>query len=231
MDLRDAVVLVTGAGVGSGLAIAERLADAGALLTLTDRTETPGTAALVARGRAVFAPADLADAGGIGELVDVAVRRFGRLSALVNNAGGGGNAPPHYPEATSAQWGATLDLNLRAPLLLAQHALPHLRAAGGAVVNIASTAGIGAAPYASPEYAAAKAGLIRATTSMAELDGVRMTCVVPDWLATDRALAELPDLPAGTAPPIPLSRLCDEVLALLVDDTTAGRVVVLDRPR
>jgi NAD(P)-dependent dehydrogenase (short-subunit alcohol dehydrogenase family) len=67
----------------------------------------------------------------------------------------------------------------------------------GPVVNVASTAGLGLALslYQSPGYAAAKAGLIRFTSSLAGLHeamGVRVNCVVPDWIATKRAVAELP---------------------------------------
>ena len=106
---------------------------------------------------------------------------------LVNNAGGGGHVPPHFPDASPAQWGATLDLNLRGPMLATQLALEPMRAAGGgAVVNVASTAGLGLAPYVSPEYGAAKAGLIRFTSTLAGLDGVRVNCVVPDWIDTER---------------------------------------------
>ena len=235
MDLPDSTAVVTGAGVGSGLAIAERLLAVGARVALTDLAETPGTTELLrtADGRAVFVPADLTRDADIARVVDVAVDTFGGLSVLVNNAGGGGHLPPHFPDASVDEWTRTLDLNLRTPLLAIQLALPHLRAAGGVVVNIGSTAGAGIRPYASPEYGAAKAGLIRATTCLGGLDGVRVTCVVPDWLGTERALAELAALPAAeraaVVPPIPLARLCDEVVVLIEDDTSAGRVVVLSR--
>jgi NAD(P)-dependent dehydrogenase (short-subunit alcohol dehydrogenase family) len=76
-------------------------------------------------------------------------------------------------------------------MLATQLALEPMRGrGGGAVVNVASTAGLGLAPYESPEYGAAKAGLIRFTACLAyarEETGVRVNCVVPDWIATDRA--------------------------------------------
>ena len=99
--------------------------------------------------------------------------------------------PPHFPDATPAQWSATLALNLRGAMLATQLALAPMRAAGGgAVVNVASSAGLGGGAAPSPEYGAAKAGLIRFTTSLADLRermGVRVTCVVPDWILTERA--------------------------------------------
>jgi hypothetical protein len=91
-----------------------------------------------------------------------------RLRILVNNAGGGGHVEPHFPMAEPEEWGATLDLNLRGAMLATQLALEQMaRGGGGAIVNIASTAGLGLEPYHSPEYAAAKAGLIRFTSALA----------------------------------------------------------------
>jgi NAD(P)-dependent dehydrogenase (short-subunit alcohol dehydrogenase family) len=232
MDIRDTAAVVTGAGVGTGLAIAERLLDAGARVLLTDRTQTEGSDALLrtAGDRAAFVAADLTDDADVELVIESAVRTFGRLDVLVNNAGG---IPVRFPKATPDEWTRTLNLNLRTPLLATQLALPHLRAAGGVVVNIGSSAGIGTDPYRWPEYGAAKAGLIRATTCLARLDGVRVNCVAPDWLATDRALAEFAALPpaerATTRPPIPLPRLCDAVVTLIEDEDAAGEVVTLDR--
>jgi NAD(P)-dependent dehydrogenase (short-subunit alcohol dehydrogenase family) len=235
MDLRDTVAVVTGAGVGSGLAIAERLLGAGARVVCTDRAETDAGAAMLrtAGDRAAFVAADLTRDADVERVVEFAVRTFGGLGVLVNNAGGGAHVPARFPEAAPDEWTRTLHLNLRTPLLATQLALPHLRAAGGVVVNIASSAGLGTGPYHWPEYGAAKAGLIRATTCLARLDGVRVNCVAPDWLATDRALAEFAALPqaerAATRPPIPLPRLCDAVVALIEDEESAGEVVVIDR--
>jgi 3-oxoacyl-[acyl-carrier protein] reductase len=86
---------------------------------------------------------------------------------LVNNAGGGGHIAPHFPEATYDQWGGLLDLNLRAAMRATQLAL--LRGAR-AIVNIASAAGIDEGPQPSPEYGAAKAGMIRFTTALSDLE-------------------------------------------------------------
>jgi NAD(P)-dependent dehydrogenase (short-subunit alcohol dehydrogenase family) len=235
MDIQDAVAVVTGAGVGSGLAIARRLLAGGARVTLTDRAETTGTAELLRAhsDRAALVTADLTHDDEVAHVIGTAVGMFGGLSLLVNNAGGGAEGSARFPDAPPEAWTHTLWLNLRTPLLATQLALPHLRAAGGVVVNIGSSAGLGADPYWWPEYGAAKAGLIRASTCLAQLDGVRVNCVAPDWLATDRALAELAAMPeaerARTAPPIPLDDLCDAVTALVEDDTATGRVVVLDR--
>ena len=113
---------------------------------------------------------------------------------------------------------------------------PMRRRGGGAVVNVSSTGGLGYEPYESPEYGAAKAGLIRFTTSLAyarDDTGVRVNCVVPDWIAPDRALGELaamtPEARAAEAPLVELDELADAVVELVRDDSVFGRVVLLPR--
>jgi NAD(P)-dependent dehydrogenase (short-subunit alcohol dehydrogenase family) len=179
----------------------------------------------------------MTDPDGVRRLVETA----GAVQVLVNNAGGGGHVEPHFPDASPEQWGATLDLNLRGAMLATQLCLePMRRAGGGAVVNVASTAGLGLAPYVSPEYGAAKAGLIRFTSTLGPLRermGVRVNCVVPDWIATERAQEELarmtPEERAAAPEPLPLELVSGAVVELLRDETLAGRVMVLwgEEPR
>jgi NAD(P)-dependent dehydrogenase (short-subunit alcohol dehydrogenase family) len=90
------------------------------------------------------------------------------------------------------------------------------------VVNIASAAGLGNEPYHSPEYDAAKAGLIRATTCLGALPDVRVNCVAPGWVATPRALASLK--PGEERPPVSLEALCDSVVELIENDEAKGCV-------
>ena len=223
MDIAGRVALVTGAGVGIGRAIALALASAGADVVASDIDEDGGkqTAADCGR-RGRFVAADLTVANDIGCMIEAAAPTI-----LVNNAGGGGHVPPHFPDASPAQWGATLDLNLRGPMLATQLALGVMRQAGGGVIiNVASTAALGSEPYQSPEYGAAKAGLIRFTSALAEVDGVRVNCVVPDWVATERVTAQGR---ASTPPPIPLATVTAAVIRLISDDTLAGRSLVLLR--
>ena len=229
MDLRDGVAVVTGAAAGAGRAIARRLGAEGALVVVADLDAEGGAATVAAieadGGRAAFVRADLTDPGDIAALIDAAAAQ-GPLRALVNNAGGGGHVPPHWPDADPAVWGAWLDLNLRGPMLATQLALGPMRAAGGgAVVNVASTSGLGLAPYVSPEYGAAKAGLIRFTATLAGLEGVRVNCVVPDWIDTERVTDA--ERAAADRPPIPLADVAGAVVAMLADDALAGRVTVL----
>ena len=153
---------------------------------------------------------------------------------LVNNAGGWiGDA--QFPDAPFEDWSRALDLNLRGPMLATQLAIgPMRRAGGGVVVNVASSAGNESTAYASPEYGAAKAGLIRFTTALGDLEGVRVNCIVPNWILTERAEAELaamtPEERSRAPGTIPLEVVCDAVADLIGDETARGRVVEIEPP-
>jgi NAD(P)-dependent dehydrogenase (short-subunit alcohol dehydrogenase family) len=220
MDIAGRNALVTGAGIGTGRAIAVALAAAGAVVVASDVDATGGTGTVeLCQGNARFVKADLTVADELERLIEDAAPTI-----LVNNAGGGGHIPPHFPDADPGEWGATLDLNLRAPMLATQLALPRMREnGGGAIVNVASTAGLGCERYQSPEYGAAKAGLIRFTSALGAIDGVRVNCIVPDWVATERVTAEER---ASTPPPIPLTTVAEGVIRLIEDDSLAGRALV-----
>jgi NAD(P)-dependent dehydrogenase (short-subunit alcohol dehydrogenase family) len=233
VEIAGGVAVVTGAAAGAGREIALRLADEGALVVVADVDAVRGEAVAAEIGRgARFVHADIRATRDVQHMVGSAGER---LRILVNNAGGGGHVEPHFPMAEPEEWGATLDLNLRGAMLATQFALEQMaRGGGGAIVNIASTAGLGLEPYHSPEYAAAKAGLIRFTSALAGLGErmrVRVSCVVPDWIETERAREELARMTsaqrAATPAPLPPNAVPDAVVALARDDEAAGRVVVL----
>ncbi|MGR6320575.1 SDR family NAD(P)-dependent oxidoreductase [Micromonospora soli] len=239
MDIRDRVAIVTGAGAGTGRVIAEHLAGFGAVVVATDvDKESAMTVSDGIRkngGRSSFVAADLLDDAGLDAIV-LCAQRLSGPHILVNNAGGWGNAEQAFPDATPDQWRAVLELNLGAPMALTQRCLPPMaRLGGGAVVNIASSAGRGGGPYASPEYGAAKAGLIRFTTSLADLPtthNVRVNCVVPNWIGLDRAYAQLAAMTAAQraeAPPlIPPEDVAAAVTDFMVDESLTGRVAILE---
>jgi NAD(P)-dependent dehydrogenase (short-subunit alcohol dehydrogenase family) len=237
MEIDGKVAVVTGAARETGRAIALRLASEGAIVVVADVDAEHGRDTVdsieAAGGRAAFVLTDVTDDDALRRLIDLADHGRGGPHVLVNNTGGWGEA--NYPEATVEQWTATLNLNLRAAMLATQLALEPMRAAGaGAVVNIASTAGIGSDAYASPEYGAAKAGLIRFTTALAGLRermNVRVNCIVPDWIATERGQAELARMTAAERAAAPQQVPMPEIAATVVDlvraDDLAGRVVLL----
>jgi NAD(P)-dependent dehydrogenase (short-subunit alcohol dehydrogenase family) len=221
VELRGAVALVTGGAAGLGAVIASRLAARGARVVVADLASKEGG----------FVRCDLRVPADIEAGIDAVCSRHGGLDVLVNNAGGASDVS--FPDASAAQWGALLDLNLRAPMLATQLALEPMRArGGGAVVNIASSAGLGLAPYDSPEYGAAKAGLIRFTSTLAGLHermNVRVNCIAPHWIGLERAHAELAAMsPAerAAAPPfVDPEAIAETVADLACDEALAGRVV------
>jgi 3-oxoacyl-[acyl-carrier protein] reductase len=230
MDIDGKLAVVTGAAVGIGRAIAQRLAAEGADVVLADIDEDGGQRTRDSIGkRARFVKIDLRDDDAVADLMAC------QPQILINNAGGGPELRPCFPEASVERWSASLDLNLRAPMLTTHLALePMRRAGGGAIVNIGSTAGLGFGPHVSPEYSAAKAALIRLTATLAPLSeshGVRVNCVVPDWVATERGVEERAALPESERGPeqVPLETLTDAVVRFVEDETLSGRVILLAR--
>jgi NAD(P)-dependent dehydrogenase (short-subunit alcohol dehydrogenase family) len=228
MRIDGQLAVVTGGSLGTGRAIAESLAAAGAEVVVADIDAVGGRWTRGSPG-VRFVEVDMTDDDAVRDLMAC------QPQILVNNAGGGAVLQPCFPEASVERWSSSLDLNLRAPMLTTQLALPAMQASGGgAVVNIASTAGLGFDPHVSPEYSAAKAALIRLTATLAPLHGshgVRVNCVVPDWLATPRGRREQAALPPAERGPalVPLEALTDAVLRFIEDDTLAGRALLLDR--
>ena len=217
MELQGKVAVVTGGGSGLGRHLVEGLGAAGCrvLVADVDAAAAEETAAVVAGAEARVV--DVRDDAALAALVARAVE-LGGPHVVVNNAGGW-SPGPQFPEAAPEVWSATLDLDLRAPMLLTQLALPALvEAGGGAVVSIGSSAGVGFSGYGSPEYAAAKAGLVRFTASLAGLEethGVRVTAVVPDWIGLDRAVAEVAAMEESERPAlVPPADVVDTVLDL-----------------
>ena len=113
--------MVTGAALGTGRAIALRLAAEGAIVVVADRDAEHGQGTVRAieanGGRASFVKTDVTDDRDLRAMVAHAGEVGGGLHVLVNNAGGGGHVEPHFPAASPEQWGATLDLNLRGAML------------------------------------------------------------------------------------------------------------------
>ena len=142
---------MTGGAAGIGAGIAERLAAEGMHVVIADLDDRQGPITAERIGGS-FLRTDLADRADVHAAVDAA----GPVGVLVNNAGG--TEEPHFPAADPARWQRALDLNLHAVMLTTQLVLGPMRErGGGAIINIASTAGLGSASHDSPEYGLAKA--------------------------------------------------------------------------
>lgn len=180
------VALVTGGAQGIGRAVAERLLRDGFAVSLVDVDREAGEEAaadLAPLGPVRFLWADVADEGQVRAAVAEAAGAFGRLDALVNNAGIAKAHGPPLEELSLEDWNRVLAVNLTGPFLCAKHAAPHLRAARGAVVNVASTRALMSEPR-TEAYSASKGGLVALTHALAATlaPEVRVNCVSPGWI-------------------------------------------------
>ncbi|HEX7199198.1 MAG TPA: SDR family oxidoreductase [Dongiaceae bacterium] len=180
MDWSEKVVLVTGAANGMGLAFARRFAEAGAALALADLdAERVAAAARALGAKALPVAADVARVADCAAMVAATIARFGRLDLLVNSAGIWIEGPAE--EMTEAEWDRCLDINLKGTFFACRHAIPELRKTSGAIINMASDAGLMGSAGASI-YCASKGGVVQLTRALAlELapQGVRCNAICP----------------------------------------------------
>jgi meso-butanediol dehydrogenase/(S,S)-butanediol dehydrogenase/diacetyl reductase len=184
VQLQGKIALVTGGGRGIGRGIVDRFLEEGAQVAVVQRQ--PLDNALRAHPRVAHVQADLSVSSSIATAIERAVERFGGIDILVNNAG------IMFERAISEilleEWDLMMAINLRAPLFLAQAALPHMRQrGGGSVINIGSIEGLGANPDHAA-YCASKAGIHGMTRAMAVdlgADNIRCNAIAPGWIASE----------------------------------------------
>jgi len=186
------VALVTGGNAGIGRATAVAFAKEGAKVVVAARREDEGIAAVKeiqqAGGTATFVRTDVAREADIAAAVAHAVKTYGRIDVLFNNAGIGGKNGP-IQELASADFDETFDVNVRGTWLFIKHALPELVKTGGNVVNNSSVVADVGFPGMSV-YSASKGAVTTLTRSLAiELikQGVRVNAVSPGPIATEMA--------------------------------------------
>ncbi|RUP04930.1 MAG: NAD(P)-dependent oxidoreductase [Mycobacterium sp.] len=211
-DLRGRVVLVTGAGRGTGRCHCERFAEEGADVIAVDRhaaaADLEQTAVAVTRHgrRAVTALADVRDLGALMAAVDVGVAELGRLDIVVANAGIHTSGAPAW-ELTPESWQQTLDINLTGVWHTVKATVPRLGDDGGSIIIISSTNGIrgsaGSAHYTASKHAVV--GLARTLANELGSRGIRVNTVHPGAVGTPMVLNEAtyrrlrPDLAEPTA--------------------------------
>ncbi len=214
------VAIVTGASSGIGLAVAEQLVAAGAKVALVARTRSKleEAAARLGDNAAAF-PLDVTDFAAAARLPGEVVARFGGLDILVNNAGL--NHRGSILDVTAQQLADVITTNLTAPIYLTRVCAEHLRA-GGAVVNVASLAGMVPVPHEGA-YSASKAGL-RAFTKVITEDlaerGIQVSSVCPGPVDTGffGDIDTVPDL-VFSQPMSSAAEIADAVLACIASGT------------
>ena len=229
-------VVVTGSSSGIGAATARAFAALGAsVLVNSARSVDEGEAVAASLPDAHYVQGDITEAGVPERLVAAALERWGRLDTLVNNAGTTAVIPHHDLQAASIDvWRRIFEVNVFGTWAMSVAAMPALREARGAIVNVASVAGVRPTGSSVP-YAASKAALNHLTVLLAKVVGpeVRVNAVAPGlvdtpWTADWDVVREV----VRQVAPLRRSGLPDDVAEMVVALARAayvtGQVVVVD---
>jgi NAD(P)-dependent dehydrogenase (short-subunit alcohol dehydrogenase family) len=191
--LEGKVALITGGASGQGRVAAVRFAAEGARVALSDVNEEGGvqTMHMVQEngGEAYFVRGDVSAEGSARDMVEAAVRKYGALHILYNNAGiVGANIDGDVTQLSVEAWDRILNINLRGIFLCSKYGVPALmQAGGGSVINTASIAGLIGSPFAGHAYTASKGGVIALTRAMAMAYArhkVRVNAICPGGVET-----------------------------------------------
>lgn len=182
--MKGKVAIVTGAGQGIGKAIAREFLQQGSAVVLAELDEQAGRQAqdeLASLGKVLFMQCDVGSEASVQACVEKAIGDFGRIDFVINNAGVGVWKP--VTELTLEEWNRVLATNLTSIFLFAKYASQHLRAARGAIVNIASTRAFMSEPN-TESYSASKGGVVSITHALAIslAPDVRVNCISPGWI-------------------------------------------------
>ncbi len=235
MEIAGKTALITGGASGIGKTTARMLAAKGASLTLVDVNQQLGDETVKSiesgGGRAAFIRADVRDEAQMKRAFEETIARFGRLDIVFNNAGIA-TPQPGFTRIGFEDWKRVLDIDLLGVVLGCYLAFPLMRENGGVIVNTASMAGVYPIP-GDPVYAAAKAGVIHLTHSLAYWSKrrIRINCVCPGVVDTplSRAQSRQEKAAGREAPPVrnlmAPERIAEVVLNFIEDDSQAGQVV------
>jgi 3-oxoacyl-[acyl-carrier protein] reductase len=240
------VALVTGAATGIGRAAAVALAEAGFDVVINfSRSESAArkTAeqAQAKGAKTLLFQCDVSDDVCVRKMLEAAEKEFGRLDALVNNAGTTTEIKPNDFEAlTAEEWDRVFAVNVRGMFQVTRAAAPLLKAARGSIVNTASIVGLRPGPQPLP-YAASKAAVVSLTKLLALqlAPEIRVNAVAPGWMEGDWMVRMLKDkyddLMARRAKNTPLRRVAtpedvaEVIISLIVGNRfVTGEIIVID---
>ncbi|MDB0026454.1 SDR family oxidoreductase [Polaribacter sp.] len=245
MEVKNKIVIVTGAGSGIGKATAIHFAKFGATVVVSDRQEVAAKEVveiiLEEGGKAISIPADVTSFEAVENLVAQTVKEFGRLDVIVNNAGIGPNLLRTH-QSTLKDWDKVIAVNQTGVFYCMKVALVQfLKQGGGNIVNIASLAGLKASPN-NISYSASKFAVVGMTKSVAmeyATKNIRVNAVCPGY--TESALLTQlinakPEMDAVLKSVIPMKRygraeeIADAVVWLASDNTQfmTGQTITLD---
>lgn len=247
MDIAGRVAVVTGGGTGVGAAVCARLAAAGAagIVVNYSRSATEATATAKSLGDiAMPFQADVSHEPAVRAMIDATLKRFGRLDFLVNNAGTTRFIDFKDLDAvTDETWDAIIGVNLKGTFYCSRAAAPALRKQGGAIVNVASIAGLRAGGSSLP-YGISKAGVIHLTRGLAVAlaPEIRVNCVAPGaidtrWRVRGQGGAAAQADAATEKAATPLGRIASPddvaqpIVSFLTNDYVTGQTLVVDGGR
>ena len=224
-------ILITGAGTGIGATTARLLVSRGARVAILDRdvAAAGATATELGFGQGIGYGGDVTDPDVVAGVLAAMTERWGGIDDLVNNAGTWDHGP--LLELSTDRWRRVFEVNLMAPIAIANAAVPHMRS-GGSIVNVSSVLGQVAAPGRGP-YCVSKSALI-ALTKMQAIEwaerGIRVNAIAPGYIMNDttRALAESGSFdPSAINRRTPMSRFGEESevaegIAYLLDPVRAS---------
>jgi NAD(P)-dependent dehydrogenase (short-subunit alcohol dehydrogenase family) len=243
MKLNGKVALITGGGTGIGEATAKLFAEEGGHVVITGRRkemlEGVAKAILSNGGKVLTVAGSVTDEAHVGSAVEQAVRAFGKLDILVNNAAIGEFGPLLH-ETTDQAWEEILATNLTGVFRFTRAAIPHMLGRGGSIINVSSVAAMVGIPRSAP-YSSTKGAMLALTRSLAidyAKEKIRCNCVCPALVETPMSVDAIADpvLSAQMAAAHPIGRFGtpDDVAQMLLylasDDSSwvTGSIFTID---
>lgn len=233
MDLKGAIVVITGGGTGIGRVAALKFAEKGASVIVCGRRHKPltETVELIKQkgGNALAIPADVRMWAEVTAMVDVALERFGRIDVLVNNAGVAVLKP--VMDTAEEEWDETLDTDLKGVFLCCKAALPSMvKARSGVIINVSSALGKVGVPNLGA-YCASKFGVIGFTQALAkemEPQAIRVYAVCPGATYTPLHSRLVGEESAKAA--MPPEKVADKIVGLAAGELSlsSGASIAVD---